>query len=202
MRIAHTVIIIRLDLTNYSRSLLLSFALAENYESRRNLSACYRIYDGLVDDIQKALLASEAARDSRIEAAVQQAKAALVAQQSTNGGVDDNVHGDDEDQSTLAEEIVQIKDEISAQAQVGIDELKRSLASVWIAEMRFARRSEVRNLPRSRPLKHCSSSCLQQGIKQARTVFSKARKAPNLTWQVVEANGEACPRTPACFARN
>lgn len=42
---------------------------------------------------------------------------------------------------------------------------------------------------------HCSSTrtdslyCLQ-GVKQARSVFTKARKSPYLAWQVVEASGE------------
>lgn len=151
-----------------------SFALAEAYETRRNTSACSKVYDGLIQQLQTALTTSEAARDTRIEAAVQQAKAAFAeaaGRQAPAQGATNNTAGDEEEQSTLSEEIVQLKDDITAQAQFGIEELERSLASAWIAQMRFARRSE--------------------GIKQARMVFSRARKAPHLTWQVVEANGQS-----------
>lgn len=127
----------------------MAFALAELQESRRNVSACYKLYEGLVQALQTTLVASEADRHARIEAAVQEAKTAVSHQSRPVNGHDELLHAEEEEQSdrTLAEEIIQIKDTIAAEAQVGIDELERSLASVWIAEMRFARRCEVRSSP-------------------------------------------------------
>jgi cleavage stimulation factor subunit 3 len=81
---------------------------------------------------------------------------------------------DDKGEKTLGEEIVQIREAIAKRAQPKMDALKKSCATTWIAQMRFARRAE--------------------GIKQARAVFAKARKSAYLPWQVIEASGASLSR--------
>jgi cleavage stimulation factor subunit 3 len=73
-------------------------------------------------------------------------------------------------EKTIGEEIVQIREAVTKRAQPAMESLKKACATIWIGQMRFARRAE--------------------GIKQARAVFGKARKSPSLTWQIIEANGE------------
>lgn len=115
-------------------------------------------------------------RDGRIEAAVRQAKAAVA---GANGS--DRRDGDDEGQSekTLAEEIVQIKDAITQEAQGAIDEMQGALASVWIGQMRFARRSEVSSY-NVRIISHNSSKCLCPGHQTSPHNFLKGQtRAPS-----------------------
>lgn len=168
---------------------MLNFSFAEVQEGKRNFAGCYKIYEDLIGRYLGALATEEVTRDGRIEAAVRQAKAAVA---GANGS--ERRDGDDEGQSekTLAEEIVQIKDAITQEAQGAIDEMQGALASVWIGQMRFARRSEVSSNITRMIVRNSIPCHSLKGIKQARTIFSKARRAPHLAWQVIEANGKRC----------
>ncbi|KPV76834.1 uncharacterized protein RHOBADRAFT_34277, partial [Rhodotorula graminis WP1] len=61
-----------------------------------------------------------------------------------------------------------LRSEIRERRRPEIESVKKAVANVWITEMRFARRSD--------------------GLKQARNIFLRAKKSPNMAWQVVEAS--------------
>lgn len=88
-----------------------------------------------------------------------------------------------------SQEIEELKKEIRERKAPEIETVKKAVANVWITEMRFARRSDVRLVLIHAVICWLTSSTLQ-GLRQARQVFLKAKKSPNLTWQVVEASGE------------
>ena len=74
-----------------------------------------------------------------------------------------------EDQ-TRAEQVAAVRKRFEDKHKSQLDALRDMAASVWITEMRFARRAE--------------------GNKALRAVFARARKGnPHLAWQVIEANG-------------
>ena len=76
---------------------------------------------------------------------------------------------DGEDQ-TRAEQMAAVRKRVEDKHKSHLDALRDMAASVWITEMRFARRAE--------------------GNKALRAVFARARKGnPHLAWQVIEANG-------------
>ncbi|WFD08036.1 mRNA 3'-end-processing protein rna14 [Malassezia vespertilionis] len=68
----------------------------------------------------------------------------------------------------LQEERVARKDKLEEQARPELDEWKEGMAQAWIKYMQLVRRAE--------------------GIRPARQVFARARKAPYATWHVYEAN--------------
>ena len=94
-----------------------------------------------------------------------------------------------------AEEEEKKKKEVKDKYEPEIERLKKMAASVWITEMRFARRADVSSDDLSSALSlvpdaiRCSLAPLQ-GVKPARQVFTKARKSPHLAWQVIEASGK------------
>lgn len=111
---------------------MLGFAYAEAEEGRRNIEESHKAYDALLSRFHATLAQLAAKRDKEIEEATKQA------QQATKS---DTAEADGE--KTIGEEIVQIREAITKAAQAEIDSNKKAAASVWIAQMRFARRAEV-----------------------------------------------------------
>ncbi|GAA5860469.1 hypothetical protein JCM3774_000433 [Rhodotorula dairenensis] len=151
-------------------SLLLAFTLADLEEGKPDLPACYAIYDSLLAHLTARIASLEADVEAEIAAAVadreEQQRAQLQAQAEAGGiGEEDETV---EMREKRANELDEVRTEIRERRTPEIDVIKRAVANVWIAEMRFARRSD--------------------GLRQARQVFLKAKKTPNLAWQVVEAS--------------
>ncbi|GAA5979059.1 hypothetical protein JCM10908_002790 [Rhodotorula pacifica] len=151
-------------------SLLLAFTLADLEEGKPDLPACYAIYDSLLAHLTARIASLEADVEAEIAAAVadreEQQRAQLRAQAEAGGvGEEDETV---EMREKRAQELEAVRDEIKERRTPEIEVIKRAVANVWIAEMRFARRSD--------------------GLRQARQVFLKAKKTPNLAWQVVEAS--------------
>ncbi|GAA5959836.1 hypothetical protein JCM8115_004873 [Rhodotorula mucilaginosa] len=151
-------------------SLLLAFTLADLEEGKPDLPACYAIYDSLLAHLTAKIASLEADVEAEIAAAVadreEQQRAQLKAQAEAGGvGEEDETV---EMREKRAQELEEVRNEIKERKTPEIEVIKRAVANVWIAEMRFARRSD--------------------GLRQARQVFLKAKKTPNLAWQVVEAS--------------
>ncbi|KAK4705927.1 cleavage stimulation factor subunit 3, partial [Phenoliferia sp. Uapishka_3] len=147
-------------LTANPSSLLLGYTLAELEEGRQEYAACHKIYDGLLEHFHSRLATLSATIDREIT----EAHAGYEAQQS----IQEMEGADDEGRQKHLIEKEEIKAEVVARKQAEVDTAKKGAANVWIAQMRFARRAE--------------------GIKQARGIFTRARKSPHLVWQVVEAS--------------
>lgn len=118
---------------------MVSFAYAEIQESRKAFEECYQIYDSLIGQYSVLLEKATTERDDDISRAVSETQAS-----TSNGDTKMEENEDDGTQKTLAGEIAQIRENITKKAAPRIDSLKRALANVWITEMRFARRAEVR----------------------------------------------------------
>ena len=175
-------------------SLLLAFTLADLEEGKPDLPACYAIYDSLLAHLTAKIASLEADVEAEIAAAVadreEQQRAQLKAQAEAGGvGEEDETV---EMREKRAQELEEVRNEIKERKTPEIEVIKRAVANVWIAEMRFARRSDV-----SASLSESAGFIEQarliarpiQGLRQARQVFLKAKKTPNLAWQVVEASG-------------
>ncbi|GAA5990953.1 hypothetical protein JCM11641_007443 [Rhodosporidiobolus odoratus] len=149
-----------------SSSLLLAYTLADLEEGKQDLPACYAIYDTLIEHLHARIAQLEAAVEAEITDALAEKEAndANEIKEENRESEEDTV----ETREKKAQEIEELKKEIREAKQSEIDSVKRAAANVWITEMRFARRSD--------------------GVKQARSVFLRARKSPHLAWQVVEAS--------------
>ena len=168
--------------------MLVAYAYCEVEEGRRNFEDCYKTYESLIEKYHQGLDKLIAKRDQEIAAATEQAK--ILQGQKPEQEVDSKdtvMNGGEENEKTLGEEMIQIRDTLTNRANPPIEAMKRAAASVWITQMRFARRAEVRIASPSSGLD--SSKFSVQGIKQARAVFARVRKSSHLTWQVFEANG-------------
>ncbi|GAA6030053.1 hypothetical protein JCM8097_009232 [Rhodosporidiobolus ruineniae] len=148
-------------------SLLLSYTLADLEEGKQDLAACYAIYDGLVEELYRRVAQLEAAVEGEIEEAVAEREEKKMEEVKTEGAAEEE-EDTVETREKKAEEVEALKKEVRDRRAPEIESVKRAAANVWITEMRFARRSD--------------------GVKQARSVFLKARKSPHLAWQVVEAS--------------
>ncbi|GAA6062293.1 hypothetical protein JCM10212_004381 [Sporobolomyces blumeae] len=177
-------------------SLLLAYTLADLEESKPDHAACYAIYDNLIShlygQLDKLDKIVKEETDQALEALDDPSKADGTAggagaedtemvkgengeedkKQLENGGQaeedDDDAAGAAEKREKRAELEEKTKNEVKARYEPEIERFKRMAASVWITEMRFARRAD--------------------GVKPARQIFTKARKSPHLSWQVVEAS--------------
>lgn len=125
-------------------SLLLAYTLADIEEGKPDLPACYAIYDSLIEHLN--------ARVAQLEAEVAAETADAVAERDeahqkevevrvAAGGEDDSV----EEREKHAAEIEELKKEVADKKRPHIETVKKAIASAWIAEMRFARRSDVRS---------------------------------------------------------
>ncbi|GAA6008673.1 hypothetical protein JCM11491_003391 [Sporobolomyces phaffii] len=158
-------------------SLLLAYTLADLEESKQDHAACYAVYDNLVAHLYEQITKIETTISEETNAALAELEAASAAEENvevkkeeTDAGDDENMEegGAAEKREKKAEEEEKAKKEVKDKYEAQVDNLKKMAASVWITEMRFARRAD--------------------GVKPARQVFTKARKSPHLTWQVIEAS--------------
>ncbi|BGP13243.1 mRNA 3'-end-processing protein rna14 [Rhodosporidiobolus nylandii] len=156
--------LLRAGMAANSASLLLAYTLADLEEGRQDLATCYQIYDSLITHLYERVTQLESAVEAEITEAVAEHEAEQAEVKPEGTDKEDSL----EAREKKASELEELKKEIRERRQVEIDSTKRAAANVWITEMRFARRSD--------------------GVKQARSVFLKARKSPHLAWQVVEAS--------------
>lgn len=126
-------------------SLLLAFTFADLEEGKPDLPACYAIYDSLLAHLTAKIASLEADVEAEIAAAVadreEQQRAQLKAQAEAGGvGEEDETV---EMREKRAQELEEVRNEIKERKTPEIEVIKRAVANVWIAEMRFARRSDV-----------------------------------------------------------
>ncbi|GAA6055006.1 hypothetical protein JCM3770_000490 [Rhodotorula araucariae] len=148
-------------------SLLLAYTLADLEEGKPDLQAAYAVYDALIEHLNARIAQLEADVEAGVAAAVAEREEVHVQQVKERiaaGGEEDTV----EEREAKAEEIEALKKEVKDKKAPEIESVKKAVANVWITEMRFARRSD--------------------GLKQARNIFLRAKKSPNMAWQVVEAS--------------
>lgn len=124
------------DLVMIIHSLLLGFAHAETLESRRAFDEAHEVYNSLLDRYHTLISQSSNLRDAEIQNATEQA-------QSNSGVSTAQLEGE----QTLAEMVAQMREAITERCRPGMEALKSAAASVWIAQMRFARRAEVCTSP-------------------------------------------------------
>jgi len=98
----------------------------------------------LIESYHKDLDEAILKRDAEINSAVEHAQSAVKPSTANNGDSTKMTEEAINEETTVGEEIVQIKEAITKKAQPEIDALKKAAASAWITEMRFARRAEVR----------------------------------------------------------
>ncbi|GAA6000875.1 hypothetical protein JCM10207_004701 [Rhodosporidiobolus poonsookiae] len=158
--------LLRDGMTANTSSLLLAYTLADLEEGKQDLAACYAIYDALIERLYGRVAQLETAVEAETAEALAEHEAQKAEEIKPEGadGEDDTV----EAREKLAMQVEELKKKVREARQPEIEDLKRAAANVWITEMRFARRSD--------------------GVKQARSIFLKARKSPHLAWQVVEAS--------------
>lgn len=181
-----------------SRSLLLGYTLAELEEGRGELPACYKIYDDLISHFHARLASLETATEQEIVEAMAafDAAAELEEQKPELGGFGDEAEG----RQKTVQEKEEAKVAIRKRREEEVNVAKRAAANVWITEMRFARRAEVSWTFFRAYERRWLMEFELQGIKQARSVFTKARKSPFLAWQVYEASGasSSLSSSPTC----
>lgn len=172
-------------------SLLLAYTLADLQEGKQDLTACYSIYDSIIEHLYNRVTQLEA----MVEAEIVEAIAEREAQKEEEVKAESQEAEEDtvETREKKAAEVDEIKKKVREKRQPEIDSVKRAAANVWITEMRFARRSDVRSPSSVLSLNSVLTHCDLQGVKQARSVFLKARKSPHLAWQVIEASGSSLP---------
>jgi len=136
----------------------------EAQENLKNYEACYEAFNSLIqyyhseiDEINKTIEKEIAHGIPIIES--------KTATTLPDGEADQELT--EEERQCIKEE-EQLRANITALYKPKIDEFREAAASVWITELRFARRTE--------------------GIKPARAVFTRARKAPYITSHVFEAS--------------
>ncbi|SCV72519.1 BQ2448_4056 [Microbotryum intermedium] len=151
-------------------SLLLGYKLVEIEEGHGHLEACYRVYEGLLDHFHRQLTQTV----EETNELVAQAWNALDAEFDIKVQRENGVGEEDEDDSRQkrVQEKDEIKKRIEKQREAILNTNKKAVASIWVNQMTFARRATPAN----------------EAVKQFRSVFSKARKSPYVTWQVVDAS--------------
>ncbi|BGO88812.1 hypothetical protein NBRC10512_002167 [Rhodotorula toruloides] len=160
---------LRDGLTANAGSLLLAYTLADIEEGRSDFTACYGIYDSLIERLNTRISSLEADVEAEIASAVADKEVEHLAQikAAQEDGREEEAESV-EAREKRSQEMEELEKEIRERKAPEIETVKKAVANVWITEMRFARRSD--------------------GLRQARQVFLKAKKSPNLTWQVVEAS--------------
>lgn len=156
-----SIAFLKSGMTANPTSLLLHFAFAEAEESKRSFVETHATYDSLSNRLQAQLDRLNAETEQAAVEAADLAKAAW-----SNAGP--SRMDEDGVESTQSDAVAAARQKVVDGAAPRVTSIKNALASVWIAQMRFARRSE--------------------GKKPARDVFSRARKT-GVVWQVFEAAG-------------
>ncbi|PLW18409.1 hypothetical protein PCANC_08861 [Puccinia coronata f. sp. avenae] len=156
--------VLQSGLTANPTSIVLTYAIVEAHENFKNYPACYAAFHSLIqyyhseiDEINKTIEKEIAHGIPIIESKTSTTLPDGEAEQELT-----------EEEKQCVKEEEQLRSNITALYKPKIDEFREAAASVWITEMRFARRTE--------------------GIKPARAVFTRARKAPYITSHVFEAS--------------
>ncbi|KAF1803012.1 hypothetical protein FB192DRAFT_1421002 [Mucor lusitanicus] len=141
-------------------SLLLNFSYAELCESRRQLDDARQAYDQLVTTLDKNIEDLKATAKQQIDKLHEEAEA-----ERASLNLSDDIDGEVREQLRSREKHVKKEqDAIEKKLNDQVDVIARGGSLVWINYMRFARRTD--------------------GIKSARALFSRARKAANCTYHV------------------
>ncbi|CAO3599627.1 unnamed protein product [Absidia cylindrospora] len=145
-------------------SLLLHFAYAEICESRQMLDETRSAFDSLLEQLNQNVEKLKTSVQQEIHDIQQNAE-----QERANMNLGDDVDGELREQLRARERQIKKKqDTLEEDLKEKVDAIMRQCSLVWIAYMRFARRTE--------------------GIKSARSLFSKARKSPCRTYHVFIAS--------------
>ncbi|SPO27518.1 related to RNA14 - component of pre-mRNA 3`-end processing factor CF I [Ustilago trichophora] len=153
-------------------SFLLHFAYVELAEARKATTDCAGVFDGLLSHIHAQIDARQTKLQQdlkNVDTEAEMAKAQAASRRAHDGDGDVDVDGEERERERQAGEQLQArKQALSAEANPEIEGLKEASSLVWIKYMHFLRRTE--------------------GIRPARSVFSRARKSPHCTWQIFEAS--------------
>lgn len=145
-------------------SLLLNFSYAESCESRRQLDDARQAYDSLLETLEKDINSIKEAGNAEIAKLHKEAE-----EEKASMNLSDDIDGELREQLRSREKHVKKEqDAIEKKMNEQVEVIARSGSLVWISYMRFARRTD--------------------GIKSARALFSRARKAANCTYHVYVAD--------------
>ncbi|SCZ92478.1 BZ3500_MvSof-1268-A1-R1_Chr5-2g07896 [Microbotryum saponariae] len=151
-------------------SLLLAYKLVEVDEGHNNLDACYRVYEGLLEHFHRLLTQTVEETNELVAQAWNRLDEEFDNKVRRENGAGEE--DDDDSRQKRVQEKDEIKKRIENQREAILETHKKAVASVWVNQMTFARRATPGN----------------EAVKQFRSVFSKARKSPYVTWQVVDAS--------------
>ncbi|SGY68797.1 BQ5605_C004g02920 [Microbotryum silenes-dioicae] len=151
-------------------SLLLAYKLVEVEEGHNNLDACYRVYEGLLEHFHRLLTQTVEETNELVAQAWNKLDEEFDNKVRRENGAGEE--DDDDSRQKRVQEKDEIKKRIENQREAILETHKKAIASVWVNQMTFARRATPGN----------------EAVKQFRSVFSKARKSPYVTWQVVDAS--------------
>jgi cleavage stimulation factor subunit 3 len=139
--------LLRDGMTANPSSLLLAYTLADLQEGKQDLASCYSIYDSLIEHLYARITQLEATVEAEIVEAVAEKEAKKEEEEKVEGADAAEEEDTVETREKKALEIEEVKKEVREKRQPEIDSVKRAAANVWITEMRFARRSDVRFFP-------------------------------------------------------
>ncbi|KAG0148416.1 hypothetical protein CROQUDRAFT_654918 [Cronartium quercuum f. sp. fusiforme G11] len=146
-----------------STSMVLTYAIVEIQETLKNYSVCTEAFKALIDYYHSEIEEVNKTIEKEIAHGIP-----IIETKNTNGIEHEAGHELTEEERKRAKQEEELRANVTSLYKPKIDELREAAASVWITEMRFARRTE--------------------GIKPARAVFTRARKSPYLTRHVFEAS--------------
>lgn len=129
-------------------SFLLAFALAELEEARKNFAECHSVFSALLAQTLQNLDAAKLAASTEVASALSSLNESFGSQAVLDPS--------DIDTADLKREQDEKRRSVESSARqkhaTEISELDKAVALVWIMHMRFARRSEVRQLSLARQL--------------------------------------------------
>ncbi|MBW0506479.1 hypothetical protein O181_046194 [Austropuccinia psidii MF-1] len=163
-KLEEALTVLQAGLTANPTSIVLTYAIVETQENLKNYPACHAAFNSLLEHYHSEIDEINKTIEKEI------ANGIPIIESKTNATVADNEVGHEltEEEKQRVKEEEQLRANITALYKPKIDELREAAASVWVTEMRFARRTE--------------------GIKPARAVFTRARKSPYITRHVFEAS--------------
>ncbi|KAI8148365.1 hypothetical protein BJV82DRAFT_263631 [Fennellomyces sp. T-0311] len=145
-------------------SLLLTFAYTELCESRRQLDDARQAYDSLLERLDKEIEKYRVSAQEEMDKIQHDAD-----EERTSLNLSDDIDGEVREQLRARErQVKKEQEEVENRMKEQVNGLAKGCSLVWISYMRFARRTE--------------------GIKAARALFSRARKATNRTYHVFIAS--------------
>ncbi|RUS21308.1 hypothetical protein BC937DRAFT_93090 [Endogone sp. FLAS-F59071] len=145
-------------------SFLVHFAYAELCESRKHLAEARAAFESLLAQLTARIEQINRESDAEVQTMLQHA-----AEERAAESLGDDIDGEMREQIRMKErERERERGKLEEKRKREIEHVAKGCSLVWISYMRFSRRAE--------------------GIKTARTIFSKARKSPNCTYHVFIAS--------------